>query len=178
MEQYPKAYIYYLIEFHATRDLFECHELLEEYWKENPSDPRAKLWVALIQLAVGAYHERRGNRKGASKMYAESLKKLNKEHVQSELGIDQEELIRLLETKVENVLHMNSEHYEDINFKFVDKKLEQTCRRICEMRGLIWGAESPLHNEDIIHRHTKRDRSEVTEARRKALALKKQQRCE
>ena len=41
--EYPEAFISYLIEFHATRDYFECHELLEEYWKAHPGDPLAGL---------------------------------------------------------------------------------------------------------------------------------------
>ena len=31
---YPEAYIEYLMYFHGNRDYFECHEVLEEYWKE------------------------------------------------------------------------------------------------------------------------------------------------
>lgn len=33
---YPEAYVAFLHEFHTTRDYFECHEILEEYWKEDP----------------------------------------------------------------------------------------------------------------------------------------------
>ncbi|MCD2486520.1 DUF309 domain-containing protein, partial [Staphylococcus aureus] len=49
---YPKAYIDYLVEFHATRDYFECHEILEEYWKEDPPKKRKRYWVGFIELAV------------------------------------------------------------------------------------------------------------------------------
>lgn len=49
---YPQAYIEYLEYYHGARDYFECHEVLEEYWKENPSSPLSAAWVGLIQLAV------------------------------------------------------------------------------------------------------------------------------
>ncbi|WP_260405419.1 DUF309 domain-containing protein, partial [Paenibacillus sp. 598K] len=63
---YPDDYIQYLIEFHVTRDYFECHELLEEYWKEQPGDdPFYDTWVGLIQIAVSQYHHRRSNHRGA-----------------------------------------------------------------------------------------------------------------
>ncbi len=61
---YPKAYIDYLVEFHATRDYFECHEILEEYWKEDPPKKRKRYWVGFIQLAVALYHHRRQNTAG------------------------------------------------------------------------------------------------------------------
>lgn len=32
---YPAEYLEYLVYFHADRDYFECHEILEEYWKEQ-----------------------------------------------------------------------------------------------------------------------------------------------
>ncbi len=49
---YPEAYVAFLHEFHTTRDYFECHEILEEYWKEDPPEQRKEYWVGLIQLAV------------------------------------------------------------------------------------------------------------------------------
>ncbi len=70
---YPKAYVAFLHEFHTTRDYFECHEILEEFWKEDPPDQRKKYWVGLIQLAVALYHQRRGNGKGAKRLISNSL---------------------------------------------------------------------------------------------------------
>ncbi len=32
---YPNAYLDYLVYFHGHRDYFECHEVLEEYWKKD-----------------------------------------------------------------------------------------------------------------------------------------------
>jgi len=37
---YPEPYLEYLIQFHAERDYFECHEILEEYWKSAPANER------------------------------------------------------------------------------------------------------------------------------------------
>ena len=37
MTQYPEAYTDYLCYFHGARDYFECHEVMEEYWKEHPN---------------------------------------------------------------------------------------------------------------------------------------------
>ncbi|WP_205628902.1 DUF309 domain-containing protein, partial [Acinetobacter baumannii] len=50
---YPEALIDYLVYFHADRDFFECHEVLEDYWKSLPKEERSLFWVGLIQIAVG-----------------------------------------------------------------------------------------------------------------------------
>ena len=56
-EAYPEAYIDFLVHFHGDRDWFECHERLEEYWKEHPDDPKSDTWVGLIQVAeIGRAH--------------------------------------------------------------------------------------------------------------------------
>ncbi len=77
---YPKAYIDYLVEFHATRDYFECHEILEEFWKEDPPKKRKRYWVGFIQLAVALYHHRRQNTAGAKRLMANSIRILQAEH--------------------------------------------------------------------------------------------------
>ena len=90
MDAYPEAWLDYLFEFHATRDYFECHEILEEYWKSVPEgDPDRGVWVGLIQLAVALYHHRRGNRAGALKMYRGAAARLRPEAL-DRLGLDGE----------------------------------------------------------------------------------------
>ena len=58
---FPQKYIEYLVHFHGDRDYFECHEILEEYWKKIDNGNKESIWVGLIQLAVANYHHRRKN---------------------------------------------------------------------------------------------------------------------
>ena len=90
MKPYPEAYIDYLLYFHAQRDYFECHEVMEEFWKEHPGDIRSRTYVALIQIAVGMYHIRRGNRNGAVKMLQSAGRNAEAPHVLS-LGLNPDE---------------------------------------------------------------------------------------
>ncbi|WP_460291943.1 DUF309 domain-containing protein, partial [Bacillus cereus] len=39
-KMYPTEYIQFLIHFHGDYDYFECHEILEEYWKTKPRGNR------------------------------------------------------------------------------------------------------------------------------------------
>ncbi|MGO4544853.1 DUF309 domain-containing protein [Paenibacillus sp. 2TAB23] len=175
MHTFPKSYIDYLVEFHGSRDYFECHELLEEYWKEHPEDPLEQTWVGLIQLAVGQYHERRGNLRGAEKMLQQAEKKLSNAPLDN-LGIEWVSLQRQLSTKLAQLTQKSVQPYIDIDFHLTNEELKTACAAACAKRGFIWGTPSPMQDESIIHRHTKRDRSDVIAARQHALLAKKRER--
>ncbi|WP_169081625.1 DUF309 domain-containing protein [Paenibacillus sp. PL91] len=175
MNNFPNAYISYLVEFHASRDYFECHELLEEYWKEHPEDPLADTWVGLIQLAVGLYHERRGNLRGALKMLTQAQRKLSASPLE-ELGIDKDSLQKQLIPRIAALQAEKDRMYTDLNLQIVNLKVSSLCQEACESRGLIWGAPSPLDDDSIIHRHTRRDRSDVIAARKEAYTAKNRER--
>lgn len=167
---YPAAYIEYLVQFHATRDYFECHELLEEYWKEHPSDGLSKLWVISIQIAVAQYHERRENRRGALKMYQSALESLKGETTEK-LGLDHAQLQALLEQHM--AACQGESIYEDMMLPISDNKLLEYCQKEAAARGLSWGQSSAQVSQYIIHRHTRRDRSDVIAARNAALQAKR-----
>ncbi|NIK76537.1 hypothetical protein FHS15_001662 [Paenibacillus castaneae] len=174
MTDFPKAYVCYMVEFHASRDYFECHELLEEYWKEHLDDSLADTWVGLIQLAVALYHERRGNLRGANKMYVQAERRLSAAPLER-IGIDQQHLLIQIGERIA-ALHANEKSpYTDINMSIIDSELLALCLQQCEERGLEWLAPSPLHNDSIIHRHTLRDRSDVIAARQRAYRSKKRE---
>lgn len=160
--EYPKEYLKFLIHFHGDRDYFECHEVLEEYWKEVDPGNRNSVWVGLIQVAVGFYHYRRENRTGAERILVKG-KRILQEHPGSlsRLGINPQELQALLE---ETLKKINS----DIKYQSVDLplniELKQYCGSECEKDG------EPGHiSESVIHRHILRDRTDVIRLREKAL---------
>ncbi|ANY69102.1 hypothetical protein BBD42_23415 [Paenibacillus sp. BIHB 4019] len=175
--KYPGHYVSYLVEFHATRDFFECHELLEEYWKEHPEDERALIWVGLIQLAVGQYHERRGNLAGAAKMYEQALGKLTAVALDS-LGLNGAKAVVELEAVLARAKQLEeaiAPAYQDMNLEIIDAELQVLCEQECTERGIAqkqWGLPSDMADEALIHRHTLRDRSDVIAARAEAIAAR------
>lgn len=58
-------FIRYCTYFNGNQDYFECHEVLEEYWKELAPGNKEHVLVGFVQLATAMYHWRRGNVKGA-----------------------------------------------------------------------------------------------------------------
>ncbi|MEC2070722.1 DUF309 domain-containing protein [Alkalihalophilus marmarensis] len=164
---YSNAYLEFLIEFHATRDYFECHEILEEHWKEDPPGKRKLHWVGLIQLAVALYHERRGNVTGAKRMYRSALRIIEAEKKSIEqLGIDTSQLQQLI---LERTLQAGST-FTDFMIPINDKKLLAACEKLAYERKVIWGSSSALDSEQLIHKHKLRDRSPVIKERERRLS--------
>ncbi|GGJ59610.1 hypothetical protein GGR02_000846 [Anoxybacillus voinovskiensis] len=158
---YPSAYLEYLYHFHTDRDYFECHELLEEHWKQ---DGKKHVWALLIQIAVALYHHRRGNASGAKRMMqkANGLLAQEKDAVRR-LGLDEEELARLLKQYIKQI--DEGKPYESISLPINDETLLQTCLSLCKQKGGVWGQKSDMANEFLLHKHMLRDRSDVIAAR-------------
>jgi uncharacterized protein len=166
--EYPKEYLQFLIHFHCDRDYFECHEILEEYWKETDPGNRDSVWVGLIQTAVGFYHFRRENRKGAARILNKAMAIL-KQHPQSlnKLGLDSSELISALEQALEHI--DSGREYESVRLPLTNELNEMLDSRCSEL------GKQAVIPPSIIHRHSMRDRTEVIRMREEALQLKQKQ---
>lgn len=170
---YPDAYIAYLAHFHGDRDYFECHEILEEYWKSLPRAQRSALWVGLIQIAVALYHQRRGNFPGASKMMESAARIIAQEQRSlTALGIDAALLLQQASEKLEDLRQQKP--YESIQLPLIDNELIKQCRKWCEEHGMVYGQAGNLADPELIHRHTLRDRSGVIREREESLRAKQE----
>nr|WP_285850557.1 DUF309 domain-containing protein [Bacillus altitudinis] len=169
---YPKAYVAFLHEFHTTRDYFECHEILEEFWKEDPPHQRKKYWVGLIQLAVALYHQRRGNGKGAKRLISNSLHILDSDrNTLTELGLDEEAFLLLLRTLKKKI--DEDMPYESVMLPIRDETLLSLCQEMAQKEGLTFGQESNLSHTFLIEKHRLRDRTDVLLEREKQMERKK-----
>ncbi|WP_068775571.1 DUF309 domain-containing protein [Paenibacillus sp. FJAT-26967] len=171
MEQYPQAYVDFLVHFHGDRDFFECHEVLEEYWKEAGAHPLADAYVGLIQLAVGLYHQRRGNLAGAVKMLSGSLSYLE-QMPKDKLGLDPELVRAMIEQRLHEV-ESSVASYQDLDLPINDLDLLEECRAECQARGLEWGKSSDLSDKHLLDKHKLRDRSNVIRERARQLECRK-----
>jgi len=174
MTKYPKSYIQYLAHFHGDRDYFECHEILEEYWKATDPGNKKSVWVGLILLAVSNYHYRRKNAAGAIRTLRKSLEIFSQAKQSClRLGIDHGALIELLNKREKNLL--NNKPYSSFNLPISDPEVVKLCHEECKENGFIWGAKSDLSDADLINRHSARDRSDVIADRKMALDERKQE---
>lgn len=172
---YPKAYIDFLHYFHCDRDYFECHEVLEEHWKEKASGERKLHWVGLIQIAVGLYHHRRGNFNGAKRMLTNAVSIIRKHSDEIDrLALDSSKLIELLEdilTKIER-----KDPYSSFDLPLTDETLLISCMKRAAEEKQVWGAPSDLQNKSLIHRHSTRNRDDVIQERLTQLIKRQQKR--
>jgi predicted metal-dependent hydrolase len=171
MLRYPEPYIEYLVYFHTDRDLFECHEVLETYWKSVPESPFRQAWLGLIQTAVGLYHHRRGNLIGARKMLDSALSNLSETHLK-ELGIDPQKFVELVKSRLIQLTEDPIQKYADLNLPLSDPELLQLCMSYAVSVNKNWLDLSDTANSNLIHKHTLRDRTEVVKERQKQLVLK------
>ncbi|MBT2656454.1 DUF309 domain-containing protein [Bacillus sp. ISL-18] len=169
---YPNEYIQFLAHFHGDRDYFECHEILEEYWKKNDGRNKNSIWVGLILLAVSTYHHRRNNFNGAKRTLEKAIKifKTQPEFV-IKLGFNCPLLQDLLKERLSIIT--NQQRYSSFILPIEDLALLELCKRYCEQNGVVWGMNSDVTDDHLVHRHVLRDRTSVIEERNQALKLRK-----
>lgn len=175
MIKYPKSYIQYLAHFHGDRDYFECHEILEEYWKATDAGNKKSIWVALILLAVSNYHYRRANFPGAQRTLVKAMDIFTSDYSKSErLGINSELMHEMLNKRFATILQHKP--YSSFNLPLSDPELIKLCQIECSENGFHWCDQSDLSNLNLINRHSSRDRSDVLIDRKIALEGKQKER--
>ena len=157
-------YIEYCTYFNGNQDYFECHEVLEEYWKEAAPRDKGHALVGLVQLATGLYHWRRGNLNGSARILTKSLHNLQQNRRSPFLQpLDD----KLLEKQIAESIDAIDQRKPFQPFKLVilDEELQQAVASKIEAL--------PLQDEEfLLHKHMLRDRSEVLEAREAKKALR------
>ena len=168
---FPQEYIDYLVHFHGNRDYFECHEILEDYWKKIDNRNKESIWVGLIQLAVANYHHRRGNFNGASRTLQKSLRilSINKEGLRK-LGIEFTLLVKQMNEQLIRI--ENNQDYQSTILPIYSKSLVEQCVNRSHELNMKWCSESETNDLQIVHRHVYRDRTSVMDERKKALERK------
>ncbi|MBE1554075.1 DUF309 domain-containing protein [Sporosarcina limicola] len=162
-------FVKFIVYFNQNQDYFECHEVLEDYWKSIPDSDKEHPLTAFILLATGLYHWRRGNSTGA---------------------------YRTLRKAVKNFLTFiskNPTYTEEIDFKRLIHDVQNSINRLekqlpfesislivtsSQLTALVESAEQSMEllsfeSDALIHKHMLRDRSDILREREE----KKKDRC-
>ena len=150
-------FIDYCAYFNGNEDYFECHEVLEEYWKEIAPREKQHPLVGYIQVATGLYHWRRGNVNGAGKALknARALLKQNNPPAFSE-HIAFLEFIAHIDHSLAQI---------NANQPFQPFQITITNR---ELDSLVTKQIDSLPTQSkhfLVNKHMLRDRSEILQAR-------------
>lgn len=150
--QHHTLFIDYCAYFNGNEDFFECHEVLEEYWKAiAPGDKNHPL-VGFVQLATGLYHWRRGNQVGATRILQKALKNFEF-HAGSVFyeAIDYESLLAQTTVAIKRTQDSKAFHA----FKLAISS---------ELQPLVSARINSLptsSSEYLLHKHMLRDRSHI-----------------
>ncbi|BAK17203.1 uncharacterized conserved protein [Solibacillus silvestris StLB046] len=150
-------FIDYCAYFNGNNDYFECHEVLEEYWKEIAPKEKLHPLVGYVQLATGMYHWRRSNVTGAARIIEKAI--LNFELNRNSEFFEFIDLKQLL-------LIMKNQHRKiQENEPFIHFKLPITDRQLQELVQQRIKTIPLMDSHFIFNKHMLRDRTEILEAR-------------
>ncbi|WP_168735866.1 DUF309 domain-containing protein [Cohnella fermenti] len=168
---YPEPLIDYLAEYYGSRDFFECHEIMEHYWKEEKGSPLEGSWLVLIRIAVLQYHARRGNRAGAAKLLRKAVREIDPARM-DEIGFDGARLKAELEALERRWNREDDIAYAELELPIRSPSLLRLAQERCAAQGWTWGTPLERLNDGIVNRHLLRDRTEVIEERENAARSK------
>ena len=155
---FDSKFVHFITEFNETKDYFECHELLEDYWKEVSPRQKVHPLAALILLSTSMYHWRRGNFQGASKTMKSSIKRM-KETIQSPF-------FETLNT--EQLLKDATQAYQSIQLHKPFTAFQigiQNDSLLTLTKEVTLSKDRDQHF--LMHKHMLRERSEILEEREK-----------
>lgn len=156
-------FIDYITYFNSNRDYFECHEVLEEYWKDIAPRNKEHVLVGYVQIATGMYHWRRNNFNGAQRIFAKGLQTLQTQRSDHFVTAFAPTLFDELEVTLNKM--GQQQPFEAFTLPIADPIIQQLVDKRAA-RGLL----QDLHF--ITHKHMLRDRSEVLDARAAKIASK------
>jgi predicted metal-dependent hydrolase len=173
--EYAPQHELYFVHFHTDYNYFLCHELGEELWKKEQSPLTKDAWLVLTKVAVVMYHWRRGAWIGAQKVW-EHTQALLADAQLIRVGIDELKFAVLWEKIGTHIA--SGTPYVPIQLPICDKHLLENARsrvQYIQMRKdknfPKWmGADTAP--DAVRYMHRMRDRSEIIEARLRALKKK------
>ncbi|MGL6009603.1 MAG: DUF309 domain-containing protein [Culicoidibacterales bacterium] len=151
-QKYPQAYLEFIKVFHTSRDYFQCHDLLEELWREESLHlDKNHVYVGILQIAVAMYHWRRENWRGAQLLIEGSIEKLQVKRSELEnLGIEFHACLALAHQLASEIEQQQKYHSPNLPLQ---PKLQTFMQTHCEQNGICWQDVSNLTDELIVHRH-------------------------
>ncbi|MFJ8065180.1 DUF309 domain-containing protein [Psychrobacillus sp. NPDC096426] len=157
-------FVQFLKEFNDTHDYFECHELLEDYWKEVSQADKNHPLTAFILLSTSMYHWRRGNITGAIKTMNGSIKRFAETFPSS--YYETINYVKLMQHATHSINIMK----EKITFQRFAIELTNE-----ELQHLVGALEIPSSSDlhFLTHKHMLRDRSEILIERERQKEMRK-----
>lgn len=154
---FHRLFVDYCAYFNGNQDYFECHEVLEEYWKDIAPGNKEHALVGYVQVATGLYHWRRGNAVGAARILNKAKNTLL-QNAQS-VFVEFVALDQFLQ-QIDNALHQIAvdKAFTAFHFPLINAELGN----LVAERIKTLPEESPDY---LVNKHMLRDRSAILKER-------------
>lgn len=100
-------------------EFFECHEYLEDAWREETRQVRF-LYQGILQVGVGFYHQENGNWRGATGLLRSGIERL-RDFEPEERGVDVSHLVRACEKCLAELESLGREKVDKFDRSMVPK---------------------------------------------------------
>ena len=100
-------------------EFFECHEYLEDAWREETGRIRY-LYQGILQVGVGFYHQQNGNWKGATSLLRSGIGRL-KEFEPETSGVDVTSLVQSSERCLAELERLGRERVSAFDLSLVPR---------------------------------------------------------
>ena len=161
---YHPLFIDYITYFNGNHDYFECHEVLEEYWKDVAPGDKCHPLVGYVQIATGMYHWRRGNVNGAARIFKKGMTLLaTPTDARFTEYIDMKQLHDDCTRALQRM--QDGKTFCAFTMHVTNDALNATVT--ARMKEL-----QPVDPQFLLHKHQLRDRSDLLQARAQKIASK------
>ena len=160
---YNPLFVKFIVYFNENQDFFECHEVLEEYWKLFPDRTKEHPLVGYILLSTAMYHWRRGNTVGAGRTILKSISRLQRisvDHPCFSDGINIENLVKNATIASQQI--KKEQPFSTFSIEVTSTKIQSLIKEITPSMDLL-----PSGTDEVIHKHMLRDRSDILNEREK-----------
>ncbi|MFS0687951.1 DUF309 domain-containing protein [Sporosarcina sp. 179-K 8C2 HS] len=156
-------FLNFIVYFNRNQDYFECHEVLEEYWKSIPNYTKDHPLTAFILLSTGLYHWRRGNVHGAHRTVVKAANRMqdfSTFDARYTEALDYRQLVQDTERVISNM--EKGEAFSPFTILLTSASLQRSVDEIASSMDLL-----PADSDAVIHKHMLRDRSDILAEREK-----------
>ena len=156
-------FIHFIVYFNRNQDYFECHEVLEEYWKSIKNADKTHPLTAFILMSTGMYHFRRGNLKGAKRTLEGAKKRFHAIPDDSSLYMEEINVQAILDRIADRILALeNEEPFTPFQIEVLSPDLTLLVAEAEERMDLLQAGSNA-----VIHKHMLRDRTDILLERQK-----------
>lgn len=157
---YHPLFLKFIVYFNRNQDYFECHEVLEDYWKTFDHFNKNHPLTAYILLSTGLYHWRRGNMNGATRTLVKAQSRFLLFH-DNEIYKEKIDFQRLYDdTKAAILAVKNNDSFFPVKLYISSEQLQKLVDSLTATMELL-----PIGSDAVIHKHMLRDRSDILQLR-------------